>query len=561
MTIRPMNFPSFASPLLFCALLACDRAGAQGTPVTADLVADVTAIVPGRTFTVGLRLRMAPGWHTYWREPGDSGAATSIRWELPPGFETGGIQWPSPLRHTEPGDLKVNIYQKEVVLLIPVAAPETLVGETVTLKATAGWLACERSCVPGSADLELVLPVAQTAAPANAEIFTDSRGRIPLVKPTTTAPSKAWKNPPAPDNATAIKDLKPGDPAPPLQVANWVKGTPVASLGHGKIHVVEFWATWCPPCKESIPHLTELAHRYAGKVTFTGVSIYERPVEETDECINRMVVPFVEAMGDRMDYHVAVDGIAEFMAKNWMEPSKAGGIPTAFIINGEGIIAWIGHPEELEQALEKITTGTWDIAAEAQRRQSAQETAKNSPANKAMEAIAEVRKTRDDSAWIIAVANAEQAVPELAQDPGFISIKLEPLLRADPAAAKNYIHSLTVPGGMIAKDADLVWYILRVIAKIPEPGNCSPQDWRAIAGEIEPMMTSKEHASGSIYASYADVLSRAGEREKALASQQKAVDLFRAVKEKRYGVLNKLDVELLRKNEARLEEMLSAARN
>src|SRR5271168_3942485 len=78
----------------------------------------------------------------------------------------------------------------------------------------------------------------------------------------------------------AAPTLKVGDPAPPIKIREWVKGTPVTTLGHGTVNVVEFWATWCPPCRESIPHLTELAHKYKGKATFTGVSVFETHGEE-----------------------------------------------------------------------------------------------------------------------------------------------------------------------------------------------------------------------------------------------------------------------------------------
>src|SRR5689334_13332915 len=84
-------------------------------------------------------------------------------------------------------------------------------------------------------------------------------------------------------SAASAQDLKVGDAAPPIKIAKWVKGKPdnmskdgnTYTIKPGSIHVVEFWATWCGPCKVSIPHLTELAKKYKGKVTFTGVSINE----------------------------------------------------------------------------------------------------------------------------------------------------------------------------------------------------------------------------------------------------------------------------------------------
>ncbi|HRK21422.1 MAG TPA: TlpA disulfide reductase family protein, partial [Fimbriimonadaceae bacterium] len=125
-------------------------------------------------------------------------------------------------------------------------------------------------------------------------------------------------------------ELGVGMKAPPITVAKWVKGKPV-KLGDGMVHVVEFWATWCGPCKTSIPHLTELQKKLKGKVNFTGVSIWEDP-KATDNAHIEKVEDFVAEWGKKMDYTVAADGFEGSMAKEWMEAAEGQGIPTAFII-------------------------------------------------------------------------------------------------------------------------------------------------------------------------------------------------------------------------------------
>jgi thiol-disulfide isomerase/thioredoxin len=154
------------------------------------------------------------------------------------------------------------------------------------------------------------------------------------------------------------QELAIGDPAPGLQVQEFVKGEPVKQFEKGKVYVVEFWATWCGPCRESIPHLTKLQQENRN-VTFIGVSVDE----ETGE-----VKPFVEKMGDKMDYRVAIDarqGGKGRMAQAWLEASGQEGIPASFVVDRDGKVAWIGHPGDLEQPLVQIVAGKWDLITKA----------------------------------------------------------------------------------------------------------------------------------------------------------------------------------------------------
>jgi thiol-disulfide isomerase/thioredoxin len=106
-----------------------------------------------------------------------------------------------------------------------------------------------------------------------------------------------------------------GDKAPAIKVAKWLKGTPVASFQKGKVYVVEFWATWCPPCIESIPHLTDLAKKYKGKATFVGVSVSEAEPGAKLTSYEPKVSAFVKKMGAKMNYNVAVDGPQATMSR------------------------------------------------------------------------------------------------------------------------------------------------------------------------------------------------------------------------------------------------------
>lgn len=161
-----------------------------------------------------------------------------------------------------------------------------------------------------------------------------------------------------------------GDPAPKLQVARWVQGEPVGEFKPGTVYIVEFWATWCGPCRDAIPHLNELWLKFKDP----GVIVIGQDVREQNE---DKVEAFVKKMGDRMTYRVALDDKSQtrpepgkppggYMADHWMKAAEQRGIPTAFVINRAGRIAWIGHPMGLnEQLLAEILADKFDLAAYA----------------------------------------------------------------------------------------------------------------------------------------------------------------------------------------------------
>jgi thiol-disulfide isomerase/thioredoxin len=147
----------------------------------------------------------------------------------------------------------------------------------------------------------------------------------------------------------------PGAKAPPLKVHAWLKGTPVKEFKKGEIHVIEFWATWCGPCITSIPHVTELAKKYQGKVRVTGVSVWERPWDQAK------AQKFVDDMGAKMDYNVAIDTQEGVMADTWMQAAEQNGIPAAFIVK-DGIVQWVGHPMSMDEPLKQVVEGKFNVA-------------------------------------------------------------------------------------------------------------------------------------------------------------------------------------------------------
>ena len=191
---RPARSALFAAVLLVSMLCPGQAQTYEGRElVQARLLADATAVVPGKPFTVGLLLHMVPNWHTYWKFPGDAGIPTEIKWKLPDGWRVGEIQWPIPLKLTEPGDIQIYGYHDEVLLLQEVTPPASLKDSNVQLAAEASWLVCEKICIPGSANLKLDLPVAAQSASANEEIFSRYRRSLPQNWPKGEVARATWQ--------------------------------------------------------------------------------------------------------------------------------------------------------------------------------------------------------------------------------------------------------------------------------------------------------------------------------------------------------------------------------
>ena len=211
--------PRLATYLMACSLIVAIEPRGLGQTyqgkqlVKPELLADTTAIVPGKPFNVGLLLRMAPGWHTYWKFSGDAGLPTEVKWKLPAGWKISEIQWPIPLKTIDPGDIQTYGYVDEVLLMQEITPPNVVAGigdagnvaradhepgssipaTTVKLSADANWLVCEKICIPGSATLQLELPVSGTSQPANMELFARYRRLLPQNWPGANLASTKWE--------------------------------------------------------------------------------------------------------------------------------------------------------------------------------------------------------------------------------------------------------------------------------------------------------------------------------------------------------------------------------
>lgn len=198
----PFTIRSFFLPCLFFLTLslagyAQTETGSQTEitqPVQVQLVAEEQAIQPGRPFWVGVELKMADGWDTYWRNPGDSGFPTQVMWKLPEGFEAGPLMWPYPEKF-ETDSLVAFGYTDSVLLLTQITPPKNLsANQTVKIEADVNWLACKDACVPGDAAVSLSLPITDQMPRVNdavAALFTNARKALPQKEEELTVQTQA----------------------------------------------------------------------------------------------------------------------------------------------------------------------------------------------------------------------------------------------------------------------------------------------------------------------------------------------------------------------------------
>lgn len=159
--------PTSWKPFLLAGLLAaaaapplvCAQTQVRTPHVVASLTPEASSIEPGSPLRVAIRLAIAPGWHLYWSNPGESGIPTSVRWTAPPGFTAGPIEWPYPKRKDLAGAV-VHAYEGEVVLFGDLLPPKELaLGREVEISARVRWGVCREVCIPQETRLSFTLPV------------------------------------------------------------------------------------------------------------------------------------------------------------------------------------------------------------------------------------------------------------------------------------------------------------------------------------------------------------------------------------------------------------------
>lgn len=188
-------------------------------------------------------------------------------------------------------------------------------------------------------------PSANPAETVHADVTTTTE------KPEAEVPVIAEAVKTTVEEAVVYAETGVGIKAPSLDGVEWIKGEPV-TIEPGRVYIIEFWATWCPPCLKSIPHLTELQKQYKDKVTIIGVSS-EKP---------EVIRPFVTEKGSEMDYTV-VANLQGTVKKNYSQAFGQNSIPHAFIIDQNARLVWFGHPTvngTMDETIKLVLEGKLD---------------------------------------------------------------------------------------------------------------------------------------------------------------------------------------------------------
>ncbi|RVU49578.1 protein-disulfide reductase DsbD family protein [Rubrivivax rivuli] len=174
--------PLWAAALWLCSLQVAQAQTPSATVTTPQVKAELVAhapegVTPGKPMWLGLKIQHAPHWHTYWKNPGDSGLPTTMEWQLPAGVQAGDIEWPTPAK-LPLGPLLNFGYEGTLLLPVPVTVPAGFKGDTLEVKLRADWLVCKDVCIPEGGDFVLRVP-AQAATAGHAALFEAARTALP----------------------------------------------------------------------------------------------------------------------------------------------------------------------------------------------------------------------------------------------------------------------------------------------------------------------------------------------------------------------------------------------
>lgn len=297
--------------------------------------------------------------------------------------------------------------------------------------------------------------------------------------------------------------LEVGNPAPPLSIAHWF-GEPVDSLEAGQVYVVEFWATWCGPCRAGMPHISELQEHYGNDVVFIGVT---REPEGTVANFLSANQSEEKTWKDVIKYRLAIDSDSTTNTA-YMRAAGQSGIPCAFLVGRDGVVEWLGHPASIDAPLAKVVAGSWDRqAAVAQFRMK----------KRLNEASREIAALCRDNKWDDALAIVDGLEGELGSSADSTRAKLNLLRRAERPEEVAELQKKLV---------DQVWDDANALNEIAWNTATSKekQDLDLALKAAERASGLRDHKDAAILDTLARVFYEQGNLDKALEWQRKAAE-------------------------------------
>lgn len=319
-----------------------------------------------------------------------------------------------------------------------------------------------------------------------------------------------------------------GSPAPKLSIEHWVqdapsKRKPVTEFEQGKVYVVEFWATWCGPCVQSMPHLAALQEKYADRGVRI-ISVSDEPLDTVETFLSRTAKGVAAGAAEDPPTYADITRAYSLTTdpdqstyKDYMEAAAQNAIPAAFIVGKDAKIEWLGHPMELEGPLEAVLNDAWDREAFAEQVRLQQKMAQ---AQREIQMALRAGKPEQALETIDALL-AEEATK---QDPQLNLLKFQILLGAQQteealAHLKNIFAQLRDP-----QQTDMVAWNIHQFAK-----QGFSKDPRMLTAAVQAAQQALAEAEDPIKASLLDtighILALEGKLEEALASEKRALEL------------------------------------
>jgi thiol-disulfide isomerase/thioredoxin len=309
--------------------------------------------------------------------------------------------------------------------------------------------------------------------------------------------------------AEPVQSLSIGDAAPAYDIEFWVQGDKVAGFPQGKVTVLEFWATWCGPCKQSIPHLSEMNERFKDYgVTFIGVS------DEKLDTVTGFLAK--DDWKQKMRYTVATDP-DKTTYRSFMTAAGQGGIPTAFVIGKTGNVEWIGHPMGgLDEVVEQVVNDKWD--SKAYKAKFDAEVAANNARRAVLKELSAARKAND---WPKVLGILDKLLAENPSDTTSQIGKLEALL----VGTKNYDEGYKFAAMIADQNAKNPMVLNAVAWMIVDSPTIENRNVDLATRIAERGVEASGGKNGAILDTLARCYWEKGDKPKAIATQKKAIEV------------------------------------